>query len=153
MHGFGGAGQAWPPLVVEPVAPVAPADAHISQTGGGGGHSPLVAPVAPVCTQQDRHIAPRLAAASGSGHGGGAHDAGPVAPVAPPVRCSWTYSGQMQRKIAGRIVGCAPPVPVTPVDPLAPVEPVAGHGLHRTDAIPPRRPKSRAMLLSGAAHG
>ena len=127
-------------------------DTHFSQIGGGGEHWLVVDPLAPVappmCTQQDRHIAPRPAAASGCRHGGGAHD---VAPVAPVAHCPWTEA-QMQPKIAERprIVGCVPPIPVLPV---VPVEPVAGHGLHAVDAIPPRRPKSRAMLVGGPGHG
>ena len=132
---------------------MAPADAHPSQTGGGGEHSTFGA-VAPIGGQQDRHIDPRPAAASGSGQGGGAHDVAPLAPVAPLVHCSW-MTGQTQPKIAGRprIVGCVQPVPVTPVIPLEPVEPLAGHGLHTTDEIPPRRPESRAMLVGGPGHG
>ena len=133
---------------------MAPADPHTPQTGGGGEHAPAVAPVAPIFTQQGDHIAPRLAAASGCGQDGGAHDVAPLAPVVPVVHCTWTR-GQMQLKIAGlpRIVGCDPPVvPVAPVLPLAPVEPVAGHGLQATGEMPPRLPKSRAMLVSGLGH-
>ncbi len=86
--------------------------------------------------QQELHIAPRLAAASGSGQRGGPHDidVAPLAPVAPLAHGTCT-NGQMQAKIAGRPVGCHPAVPVSPVGPLAPVEPVAGHGLHATDEI------------------
>jgi hypothetical protein len=138
---------------VEPLAPVAPARPHSSQIGGGE-HCPVVvpvAPVAPICTQQDRHMAPRPATASGARQGGGAHEVVPVVPVAPPVHSRWT-NAQTQPSIAGepRIVGWIPPIPVVP---LEPVEPVAGHGLHTTDETPPRRPKSRAMLVIGPGHG
>jgi len=76
------------------------------------------------------------------------HEVGRVGPVGPVVHPSWT-NAQMQPSIAGerRIVGCAPAVP------LEPVASVAGQGLHATDEIAPRRPKSRVMLVIGPGHG
>ena len=154
MHGLGGAGQAYAPLVAWPLAPVTPVDPHIGHIGGGGEHWLPVAPVAGVAprrTQHDLHIAPEPATASGCGQGGGRHDVGPLAPVAPPVHRSRTKE-QMQPRIAGRPRngGCVPLVPVVPV---VPVEPVAGHGLHTTGELAPRGPKSRAMLFIGPGHG